>query len=116
MTIKRGSAIRARDVAAIPRNTLRGVIDGPGVQTLRSGDSMSVSSLAEPVRGGGGISIPMVAVLPVIPTSGTRIVFWGSSDTVTDGTGDDQYWTSHVDADRWYPMGGIYTTLSGVPV
>jgi hypothetical protein len=56
--------------------------------------------------GGGGSSdeVLRVAVLPPVPASGTRRVFWYSNATKVGGTGDDQVWQCSYPQTRWYPM------------
>lgn len=60
---------------------------------------------------GGGLTITTVEVLPAIPASGGRMVYWTSEG---DGTGDDQVWMAFAGQDVWTPM-QYPTSLDGTP-
>jgi hypothetical protein len=62
--------------------------------------------------GGGGLSVSTVEVLPEIPATGARFVYWTS---VGAGTGDDQIWVAYAGQDRWYALQRP-SLLSGIPV
>lgn len=54
--------------------------------------------------GGTGETVARVPVLPAVPTSGTRRVFWYSNATLAGGEGDDQIWQCSFPQTIWYPM------------
>ncbi len=62
--------------------------------------------------GGGGLNVATVEVLPAIPATGARFVFWTSAGA---GTGDDQMWVAFAGQSAWTPV-QFLTSLSGVPV
>ncbi len=67
-----------------------------------------------PVGGGVSEAVVRVPVLPAVPTSGTRRVFWYSNTTKAGGEGDDQIWQCSFPQTRWYPQDKP-TLETGVP-
>ena len=61
--------------------------------------------------GGGGLTIDTVLVLPAIPTTGGRMVYWTSAGA---GDGDDQIWVAYAGQTDWTPVQAL-TSLDGTP-
>ena len=55
--------------------------------------------------GGGGSEIPTVEVLPDIPSTGFKIVFWTSEGA---GTGDNRLWFAAVGDTQWGMLPLLY--------
>lgn len=55
--------------------------------------------------GGGATGIPTVEVLPEIPASGFRLVFWTSEGA---GTGDDRLWFVAAGDSQWGMLPLLY--------
>lgn len=106
--IRRGEPISAREINRIPGKTLNNIDMTNGFQTLRDGDRLTISGSGRPRQQG----YPLVAKLPPIPASGHQYVIWGTSEQITNGTGDGHVWFTHYLETQWFPL-VCYTSLSG---
>jgi hypothetical protein len=85
----------------------------PGSNRLQSGSDVVMQAEGRR-RGGNGFTIRLVASLPALPELGVQMVLWGTSDMITDGTGDGQVWIASSNDSQWAPLYN-YTDLSGDP-
>lgn len=76
------------------------------------GNRQAIRRQRATIGGGAGLTISTVLVLPAIPTTGGRFVYWTSAGA---GTGDDQIWVAYAGQDRWYAIQRP-SLLSGIPV
>lgn len=106
------SPIRAKDLNDIPVRTLNNLVPGTGVVKIRQNDNALLRANPSVV---GGSGIDRVPVLPPLPTSGYRAVFWYGNAYGEGGTGDYQEWRAFAGQDRYYPMQKA-TDHSGFPI
>lgn len=88
---------------------------GNGLTMRKHGRAIVIDTRRVPPKPNtGGLDIDIVAALPAIPSTPT-LVYWGSSSTISGGTGDDQIWSSGPTNTLWYPTTKL-TDKSGTPV
>ena len=108
-----GSRVQPRDLNDMPRRAMESMCSTSTTRVNRMGDNVTIKSTGGDGDGvASGLRIAKVLVLPPIPTSGARLVFWTSEGT---GTGDDQIWVAYAGQTAYTPM-QKNTTNSGVPV
>jgi hypothetical protein len=108
-----GSKVQPRDLNDMPRRATESIRSTHDTRVNRLGDNVTIKSAGgSDTSVASGLRIAKVLVLPSIPSSGARMVFWTSEGT---GTGDDQIWVAYAGQTAYTPM-QRYTTKSGVPV
>ena len=107
-----GSKIQPSDLNDMPRRAVESIRSTSSTRVNRLGDNVTIKSKGGDSSVASVLGIAKVLVLPPIPTSGARLVFWTSEGT---GTGDDQIWVAYAGQTAYTPMQN-YTTKSGIPV
>ena len=114
-TYKPGERLSKGAVSGISLKQIDEIVGGAGV-VLRVVGRRLIISLENTNTTTGGSSQPrIVATLPAI-SSKYDVVTWGSSGSVTGGTGDDQVWEvdGRVGQTAWTPC-QFLTSESGTP-
>ena len=117
-TYREGQRIPRGGLARMSRNQIPEIVGGGDVTVKQVSKRITINAR---MRGGGGIStgagVPrLVAALPALPANNYDCVAWGSSSSITGGTGDDQIWEvdTRLGQTAWTPR-QFLTSKSGTP-
>ena len=108
----RGRPIPATGFNGVSEILQRNIVGGSGLLARRAGQQLVISSTAKAGPRGGessAITVDIVEVLPAIPATGIRWVYWSSAGV---GTGDKQVWFATEHDTIWTPTQKT-TVLSG---
>jgi len=96
-------------------NQLRRIRAGNGLRLSRSGGYLTIGLSASAAQGrhatSATLAVPTVEVLPAIPATGSKTVYWTSAGA---GTGDDQEWKAHA-GQTAYTATQFTSSLDGEP-
>lgn len=100
-----GQRLSAEDMNAIVALLLESIIGGTGVIVKRVGPQLVIEATPQDVGKAAEFSIPDVAILPALPSSGGKLVVF-----------DEQVWSgTSTDPDSLWRPGYRFTLQTGEP-